>query len=113
VREAFERQLARRRGRTGLKPSSGEYIFAADPEATKAIRPDSFSDRLAETRGDSTVTLQDLRHYVATTMPDAGVPYRSVADLLGNSEVTLRLHYDGRTDTGKRDAVNALRRTPS
>ena len=44
-------------------------------------------------------------------MLDAGVPYRTVADLLGNSEVTLRLHYDGRTDTGKRDAVKALRQT--
>jgi hypothetical protein len=38
--------------------------------------------------------------------------YRTVADLLGNSEVTLRLHYDGRTDTGKHDAVKVLRRTP-
>jgi integrase len=76
------------------------------------IRPDSLSDRLAEARGDSSVTLQELRHYVATTSFDAGVPYRTVADLLGNREVTLRLHDYGRTDTGKRDAVKALRRTP-
>jgi hypothetical protein len=40
------------------------------------------------------------------------MPYRTVADLLGNSEFTLRLHYDGRTDTGKRNAVKALRRRP-
>ena len=46
---------------------------------------------------------QHLRHYVVTTMLDARVPYRTVADLLGNSEVTLRLHYEGRSDTGKRD----------
>jgi hypothetical protein len=58
------------------------------------------------------VTLQDLRHYVATTSFDAGVAYRTVADPLGSSEVTLRLHYDGRTDTGKRDAVKASRRRP-
>lgn len=45
-------------------------------------------------------------------MLDAGVPYRTVENLLGNSEVTLWLHYDGRTDTGKRDAVKASRRTP-
>ena len=56
------------------------------------------------------MTFQHLRHYVATTMLDAGVPYRTVADLLGNSEVTLRLHYDGRTDTGRRDAVKVFRR---
>jgi hypothetical protein len=36
---------------------------------------------------------------------------RTVADLLGNSETTLRLHYDGRTDTGKREAVSVLDRT--
>ena len=35
---------------------------------------------------------------------------RTVADPFDNSEVTLRLHYDGRTDTGKRDAVKVLRR---
>ena len=110
VREAFERQLERRHELTGWEPRSNEYIFAGDPDGTKPIRPDSLSDRLAEARGHSNVTLQDLRHYVATTMLDAGVPYRTVADLLGNSEVTLRLHYDGRTDTGKRDAVKALRR---
>jgi hypothetical protein len=59
------------------------------------------------------VTLQDLRHYVATTMLDAGVLYRTVVDLLGNSEVTPRLHYDGRTETRKHDAVKALWRTRS
>jgi hypothetical protein len=47
--------------------------------------------------------------FASTTSFDAGVPYRTVADLLGNSEVTLRLHYEGRSDTGKRDAVKALR----
>jgi integrase len=113
VREAFERQLARRRERTGQVPRPGEYIFAGDPETTKPIRTDSLSDRLVVARGPSSVTLQDLRHYVAMTSFDAGVPYRTVVDLLGNSEVTLRLHYDGRTETGKRDAVKALRRTPS
>ncbi len=41
-------------------------------------------------------------------MPDAGEPYRTVADILGNSEVTLRLHYDGRTGIEKRKAVSAL-----
>jgi len=34
--------------------------------------------------------------------------YRTVADILGNSEATLRLHYDGRNDTGKRQAIAAL-----
>jgi hypothetical protein len=42
-----------------------------------------------------------------TTM-DAGESYRTVADILGNSEATLRLHYDGRTGVDKRKAVTAL-----
>jgi site-specific recombinase XerD len=91
ARESFERQLARRRERTGLGPRPNEYVFAGDPEATKPIRPYLWSDQLAEARGHSYVTLQDVRHYVVTTMLDAGVPCRTVTDLLGNSEVTLRL----------------------
>ena len=108
--ESFERQLARGHEQAGREPRPNEYIFAGDPDGTKPIRPDSLSDRLAEARGHSNVTLQDLRHYVATTSLDAGVPYRNLADLLGNSEVTLRLHNDGRTDTGRRDAVKVFRR---
>ena len=41
-------------------------------------------------------------------MLDAGESYRTVADILGNSENTLRLHYDGHTDVGKRRALDAL-----
>ena len=33
---------------------------------------------------------------------------RLLAEILGNSENTLRLHYDGRTDVGKRRAIQAL-----
>jgi integrase len=53
-------------------------------------------------------TLLDLRHFVATAMLDAGESYRAVADILGNSEATLRLHYDGRTGIEKRKAIAAL-----
>jgi hypothetical protein len=41
-------------------------------------------------------------------MPDAGESYCTVADILGNSESTLWLHYDGRTDVGKRKAIVPL-----
>jgi hypothetical protein len=77
VREAFERQLARRPKRTGQDPQPGEYIFAGDPEATKPIRPDSLSDRLVVAGDPLNVTLQDVRHYVATTtFAPGGVPDR-------------------------------------
>ncbi len=59
-------------------------------------------------RGASSVTLLHLRHFAATTMLDAGQSYRTVAEILGNSESTLRLHYDGRTNVGKRLAIAAL-----
>lgn len=65
-------------------------------------------DRWANARGSSPITLQRLRHFAATAMLDAGESYRTVADILGNSEATLRLHFDGRNDTGKRKAIAAL-----
>ena len=105
---AFERQLARRKALTGEYPGAREYVFPRNYQGSEPTRPDSFSDRLIEARGTSRITFQDLRHYVATTMLDAGISYRTVADLLGNSEATLRLHYDGRTDTGKRSALDTL-----
>jgi hypothetical protein len=52
--------------------------------------------------------LVHFRHYAATAMLDPGESYRTVADILGNSESTLRLHYDGRADVGKRRAIVAL-----
>lgn len=96
VKSAIDRQLERCRDRGDGKLRRDVYLFSLDAEGVKPHRPDTFSDRLASARGKSTLTLLDLRHYVATTMLDAGVSYRTVADLLGNSEATLRLHYDGR-----------------
>jgi len=65
-----------------------------------ADAPDALSNRWAAARGTSELTLQHLRHLAATAMLDAGESYRTVTDILGNSESTLRLHYDGRTDVG-------------
>ena len=59
------------------------------------MRPDALSRRWTAARGASSITLLEVRHYVATAMLDAGESYRTVADILGNSEATLRLHYDG------------------
>jgi hypothetical protein len=66
------------------------------------------SDRWATARGQSPTTLQHLRQYAATAMLDVGESFRTVADILGNSEATPRLHYDRRNDTGKRKAIAAL-----
>jgi integrase len=84
-----------------------DHVLSADGGRTP-LRPDSFSDRVARVRGGIEITVQDLRHFAATIMLDAGESYRTVAHLLGNSENTLRIHYDGRTDVGERRAVSAL-----
>jgi integrase len=106
--EALRRQAARRRQILGAEPDRMEYVFPAGIDGTMPMRPDALSNRWAAARGTSLVKLQHLRHYAATTMLDKGESYRTVADILGNSESTLRLHYDGRTDVGKRRAIAAL-----
>jgi integrase len=105
---ALRRQWERRSSFLGMEPSPGQYVFPSDADGTMPTRPDTFSDHWVTARSDSKVTLQQLRHFAATTMLDAGESYRTVAELLGNSENTLRLHYDGRTDVGKRRAIVAL-----
>jgi integrase len=92
----------------GQDPDPDDYVFPAAFEGGTPMRPEALSNRWAVARGESAVTLQHLRHYAATTMLDAGESYRTVADILGNSESTLRLHYDGRTDVGKRHAIATL-----
>jgi integrase len=104
---ALDRQRERRTLLTG-SPGRDEFIFPGGIDGTQPMRPDALSQRWAAARGSSTVTLQQLRHFAATRMLDAGESYRTVADILGNSESTLRLHYDGRTDVGKRRAIAAL-----
>ncbi len=105
---AFKRQAERRRSLLRREPDTDEYVFPQGHDGRTAMRPDDFSDRWAAARGASSITLRHLRHYAATAMLDAGESYRTVADILGNSEATLRLHYDGRTDVGKRRAIAAL-----
>jgi len=110
--EALRRQADRRRELLGDEPDASEFVFPAGIEGKVAMRPDALSNRWAAARGASPVNLQHLRHYAATAMLDAGESYRTVADILGNSESTLRLHYDGRTDVGKRKAIGALELGP-
>lgn len=44
----------------------------------------------------------------ATALLDDGQSCRTVADILGNSEATLRLPYGGGNYIGKRKAISAL-----
>lgn len=105
---ALDRQAQRHQLLLGEGPQPNAFVFGGLPDGSIPVRPDALSHRWMHVRGPSTITLLELRHYVATTMLDAGESYRTVADILGNSEATLRLHYDGRTSIEKRKAVAAL-----
>jgi integrase len=105
---ALARQSDRRRALSGSDPGPSEYVFPGGLDSHIPTRPESLSNRWMSIRGASSVTLLHLRHFAATTMLDAGQSYRTVAEILGNSESTLRLHYDGRTNVGKRLAIAAL-----
>lgn len=105
---AFERQRARMEATYGMELTPACYVFPGWRGPELPYRPDNFGDRLAKARGSSPLTFLHLRHFAATTMLDAGEDYRTVADVLGNSETTLRLHYDGRTNVDMRRAVTAL-----
>jgi integrase len=105
---AVRRQAERFSEMFGCSPAPATYVFGVSADSVDPLRPDGLSHRWAAARGKSSLTLLDLRHYVATTMLDAGESYRTVADILGNSEATLRLHYDGRTGIEKRKAIAAL-----
>jgi hypothetical protein len=99
--DALRRQHARRRG-LGGEPAASDYVFPASFDGAVPMRPDALSNRWAAARGTSEMRLLHLRHFAVAAMLDARESYRTVADILGNSESTLRLHYDGRTDVGKR-----------
>jgi integrase len=106
---AFRRQRDRLLSRFGITAlGQGWFVFPGAVDPARPYRPDSFSDRWAAARGEHSITLQHVRHFSATAMLDAGESFRTVADILGNSENTLRLHYDGRVDIGKRRAIAAL-----
>jgi integrase len=105
---AFRTQWTRRLDLLRAEPIGDSYVFPGGIDASVPMRPERLQTRWMAARGLSPVTPGHFRHYAATAMLNAGESYRTVADILGNSESTLRLHYDGRTDVGKRKAIAAL-----
>ncbi len=105
---AIRRQHERAVELRGVPPFPTDYVFPSPLDPAAPYRPDTFGDRWALVSGSSDVTMLHLRHFAATTMLDAGEDYRTVAEILGNSENTLKLHYDGRTGIGKRRAIERV-----
>jgi integrase len=68
---ALKRQLERRRTLTG-EPGAAELVFPAGIDGSALMRPDTLGAIWAAARGSSMVTLQHLRHFVATRTLDAG-----------------------------------------
>lgn len=106
--QSIRRQSDRYQTRFGSSPPRTTYLFGITPDHVRPMRPDALNRRWTAARGSAAITFLHLRHFVATTMLDAGESYRTVAEILGNSEATLRLHYDGRTGIEKRKAISAL-----
>jgi integrase len=105
---ALRRQFERHKVYFGEVPPPRTYVFGAPADPRDPLRPDALSRRWTAARGSSPITMLHMRHFAATAMLDAGESYRTVAEILGNSEATLRLHYDGRTGIEKKKAISAL-----
>jgi integrase len=104
---AFQAQWTRLCELLQVEPAGDTYVFPG-ARASFPMRPERLQNRWLAARGSSPLTLGHFRHYAATRMLDVGESCRTVADILGNSQSTLRLHCDGRTDVGKRKAIAAL-----
>ena len=90
----------------GRWPNS--YLFAGRPTGRNRCAPTRSRAGGARHEDRRRSRSNTSEHFAATKMLDAGESYRTVAHILGNSESTLRLHYDGRTDVGARRAIAAL-----
>jgi integrase len=88
--------LARARlGEVAVPPDA--FVFSGDALGVTPWFPDSLSRRsrhLCDAAGLPKVRLHDLRHYVATRLPAAGVDVRTVAGRLGhrNAATTLNVY---------------------
>ena len=69
---ALQRQADRFQDLNGRNPARTLFVFGAAPDYVLPLRPDALSRRWTASRGTSSMTLLDLRHYVATAMLDAG-----------------------------------------
>src|SRR6266487_4217140 len=90
------RELIRRKKgdalRCGVRLWRDAYLFSADPEGRRPVRPQLMTKRFMAARdrlGLQGVRLHDLRHWAATSMLAAGVPVQTAAGRLGNDPRTM------------------------
>lgn len=92
----------------------GPWIFGATVDQSTPIPPDRMTGRFVRLRaslGLPAVRLHDLRHYMVTTLLDAGVPIRNVAGRAGHGDssttINLYAHALEQTDRHAADLLGA------
>jgi integrase len=86
VAELRAQQVARAEA-CGITLPSNSFVFAADVDGSRPIRPETWTRRFTRLRAEvglDTVRLHDLRHFVATTLLAAGTDLATVAGRLGH-----------------------------
>jgi len=90
-------RLSQRAGAAGGRYPDDGFMFPANIEGTRPLRPDTWTRRFSRlTRGlGLSVRLHDVRHFVATTLLTSGVDLATVAGRLGHGgggKTTLALY---------------------
>lgn len=81
-------QHAARAAACGVTLSPDRFVFAAEIDGSRPIRPETWTRRFTRLRSEvglETVRLHDLRHFVATTLLASGTDLATVAGRLGDS----------------------------
>ncbi len=94
------------------------FVFAAEPDGSRAWRPDTWTHRFVRLRsklGMKKVRLHDLRHFVVTRLLAAGVPVSQVAGRVGHGgggATTLKVygHFVQAQDRAAADLLAELTR---
>jgi integrase len=89
-----------------------------DPEASVLPQRDPLVVTRAFTRlvarlGLKNLTFHDLRHDAASTLAMAGVPLRTIAEILGHRDMRMTIRYAHLSPQHLRDAMRALDAPPS
>lgn len=97
----------------GVALPSDAFVFPITPAGDAPTSPGTWTRRFARLRDDcklAHIRLHDLRHFVATTLLDAGVPLPTVAERLGHAgggRTTVAIYGHGRRATDEA-AANLL-----
>jgi integrase len=97
--------------RCGVRLRRDAYLFSADPEGRRPLRPQLMTKRFMAARdrlGLEGMRLHDLRHWAATSMLSKGIPVQTAAGRLGNDPRTLLRVYSHFLPGADREAGELL-----